>query len=91
MIYRNHRIDPIRPPGPTDIRWEWIIDEYGGPGDTRCGYGISIEDCVRQIDEQILDEDTAADIAIEETRLGIDPKSIHEQLERDAANEGRGV
>lgn len=41
--------------------WVWAHVEYTGPEDRRCGFGRTIEDCIREIDERYQDDPTWGD------------------------------
>lgn len=57
--YRGFCISYFAVPVPDGPRWEWEHPDYDGApdsGDERCGYGCTIADCERQIDE-LLDQE----------------------------------
>lgn len=54
--YRGFSFSYWRKPIPTSaFDYDFVHDDYDGPGDPRCGNGKSIEDCKEQIDG-ILDD-----------------------------------
>ena len=46
--------DRVPKPGPLD--WEWVADEYDGPGDTRHGNASTREEAISEIEAWILDD-----------------------------------
>ena len=59
--YRNYTIQYDPPPIPTRAHdYCYVHDEYGGPGDRRCGTTESAEACRRAIDEIEDDDDDVA-------------------------------
>lgn len=48
--YRGYKIHNA---GNGYVKYEFVHEDYDGPGDNRLGFGKSIEDCIIQINEQI--------------------------------------
>ena len=42
-------------PASCGVDWDWYHEDYGGPGDPRCGTAASFEAAVREIRELELD------------------------------------
>lgn len=55
--YRGYTIIDCYTPIPSRIKFEYVHDDYGGPGDTRHGFGSSVAECKAEIDELIADEE----------------------------------
>jgi hypothetical protein len=54
-MYKNYHIEPFGFYARENTHHFWHDDYDGAPDslDNRCGYGTSVEDCKKQIDEQI--------------------------------------
>ena len=54
ISYRGYTIEFNAKPIPDRSHdWEWVADDYDGPGDDRCGTASSEADAMKQIDEHI--------------------------------------
>jgi hypothetical protein len=61
MTDRSFTITRIDPPGPTTaLDWEYVADDYDGPGDPRCGLAGSEEEARERVDE-LWEEASACD------------------------------
>lgn len=52
MEYKIHHADYMPS---TNHVFHFVHEDYDGPGDHRCGYGATIEDCIKKINEIYLD------------------------------------
>jgi hypothetical protein len=51
MIYKNYHITYNPKPIPTKNHdWDFVHDEYNGPGDNRHGSVASVDDAMKEID-----------------------------------------
>ena len=62
----NIRYDPQPHPG---VKFTWSHEDFDGPEDDRCGYGISLDDCMTQIDNFDFEDD--GDIFERERAMGM--------------------
>ena len=51
VLYRGYKVEFNPKPGPPVCDWDWVHQDYDGPGDRRCGAEHSREDCFDAIDE----------------------------------------
>jgi hypothetical protein len=59
--FQGYTITRNPKPGPSNsFDWDWVHDDYQGPGDDRCGWSASLADAERAI-EQINDGDEDED------------------------------
>lgn len=54
LYYKGYWIS--RAPAYTRCKFQFVSENYDGPGDNRLGFTYSIEECKEQIDEQLLQE-----------------------------------
>lgn len=57
--YRGYTISYWAKPIPIrNFDWDFVHDDYDGPGDLRCGSAPSVEAAKAEIDEKIADEES---------------------------------